>query len=190
MKPMMIDRHPFPLANMVEINGLGNKGKAKISADELKSQSQYDQGQSSRGPRRTVTSQMLLNKYQCRQDRERRHQEERSQHDEDHWRCPFFAFCWNKGWRLPSADSCPKCNWSREDFHSSKRQCRDDRSHWPISRDGHKERCVPVHCRLGRRVSIHDWLEVMANDRVLDQEPLNHEIEHQRPYHYDPEKCP
>jgi hypothetical protein len=37
---------------------------------------------------------MLLNKYQCWQDWERRHQEERSQHDEDHWWCPFFAFYW------------------------------------------------------------------------------------------------
>jgi hypothetical protein len=81
MKPLKIDGHPFPSTNMVEINDLGNKGKAKvltseqakqtgavnpkmqISANELKSQSRYDQGQRSRVPRRTVTSQILLNKY-------------------------------------------------------------------------------------------------------------------------------
>jgi hypothetical protein len=83
---MKIDGHPFPSANMVEINDPGNKGKSKvltsewakktgavdpkmeISTDKLKSQSRHDQGQSSRGPRRTITFHMLLNKYQCWQD--------------------------------------------------------------------------------------------------------------------------
>jgi hypothetical protein len=131
---MKIDGHPLPSANMVEINDPGNKGKAKVltserakqtgavdpkvqvSVDGLKSQSRYDQGQSSRGPHRTGTSQMLLSKYQHRQDRERLHQDERSRRDEYHWRCPFFAFCWNEGLRLPSADNCSECNGPHEDF--------------------------------------------------------------------------
>jgi hypothetical protein len=94
-KPMKIDGHPFP-TNMVKVGDPGKKGKAKmltsekakrsravdpevqISADELKDPSRHEQGQSPRGPRRTVTSNMLINKYWCRQDRERRFQEERS----------------------------------------------------------------------------------------------------------------
>jgi hypothetical protein len=108
---MKIDGHPFPTTNMVEINSKEVKGKAKIltleqakqlgsvdpdvqvSADELGNQSRYEQGPSSRGPRRIVTSQMLLNEYRHQQDRERCHQEERDHRDEDHWWCPFFMFC-------------------------------------------------------------------------------------------------
>jgi hypothetical protein len=30
MKPMKIDGHPFPSAHVVDINDLGNKGKAKV----------------------------------------------------------------------------------------------------------------------------------------------------------------
>jgi hypothetical protein len=205
---MKIDGHPFPLENMVEINDPGNKGKAKvltserakqtwvvdpkmqISADELNSQSRYDQGQSSGGPRRTITSQMLLNKYQRRQDRERRDQEERSQRDEDHWRCPFFAFYWNEGWRLPSVDNCPECNRSREDVRSSKRQCHDDRRRCLISKDRREEKHIPVHERLERKVEEQDLLEDEANDVVPEEEPLNREIEHQCTYHYESEMYP
>jgi hypothetical protein len=93
-KPMKIDGHPFP-TNMVEVNDQDVKGKSKVftsekarrsgaidpevqvSADELKDWSRHEQGQSSRGPRRAVTSQMLLAKYRRQQDKERRLQEER-----------------------------------------------------------------------------------------------------------------
>jgi hypothetical protein len=128
---------------------------------------------------------MLLNKYQHQQDRERRRCEDRRRHDEDHWRCPFFAFCWNEGLILPSTDNCPECNGSHDDSRSSKRQCHDDRDRRLISRDRHEKR-VSVHDWLGGRVKVQDRLEDMASDLVPDEEPLNHEIEHQRNYRYDP----
>jgi hypothetical protein len=91
---------------------------------------------------------------------------------------------------LPSADNCPKCNRSREDFRSSKRQCHDDRSRWPISRDKCEENHVPIHYRLGGRIKEQDLLEDEANDLVPDEEPLNREIEHQCTYHYESEMYP
>jgi hypothetical protein len=48
-------------------------------------------------------------------------------------------------------------------------------------------KCVLVHYRLGGRVKVQDLLEDEANDLVPDEEPVNHEIEHQRTYRYDSE---
>jgi hypothetical protein len=98
---------------------------------------------------------------------------------------PFLFFLLERGVRLPSADNCPGCNGLREDFRSSKRHCHVDRSRWPISGDRREEKRVHVHDRLGGKVEEQDLLEDEANDLVRDEEPLNHEIEHQRTYHYD-----
>ena len=39
---------------------------------------------------------MLLNKFQ--RDRERQqHREEEERREKDHWRCPFFVYCWEEG---------------------------------------------------------------------------------------------
>ena len=83
--------------------------KAQVTADEVKGKGlQEDVGRSS-VPRRRVTSQMLLNKFQ--RDRERRQRrEEEEQREQDHWRCPFFIYCWEEGLTLPSAYDCPECN--------------------------------------------------------------------------------
>jgi hypothetical protein len=79
-KPIKIDGHPFPSANMVEINDPRNKGKAdrsgrpqnaNISRGIKESKLISPWAESFGEPRRTITSQMLLNKYQRRQDRER-----------------------------------------------------------------------------------------------------------------------
>jgi hypothetical protein len=56
--------------------------------------------------------------------------------------------------------------------------------------DRHNENHIPVHDRLGSRISVEDQLEVRANDRVPDEEPLNHDVEHQRNYRYDLEIYP
>jgi len=112
-KTMKIDQHPFA-TNMVDI--ARDKGpsqatiltsssatksgtvdpKTQITADEVKGKgSQEDAGRSS-APRRRVTSQMLLNKFQ--RDRERQqHREEEERREKDHWRCPFLSTARKKG---------------------------------------------------------------------------------------------
>jgi hypothetical protein len=83
---------------------------------------------------------------------------------------------------LPSANDCPECKGRSEEYCLSKRQCIDHQDQRPISRDRHEEKLIPVHDRLGHRFGVHDQLENMANDRVLHEESLNHEIEHQHNY--------
>lgn len=78
---MKIDGHPFP-TNVLETNNKEVEGKMKVltsshtkktgivdpksqvSTDETGHRGQYEQGQSSTGSSRVVTSHMLLNKYQ------------------------------------------------------------------------------------------------------------------------------
>ena len=112
-KMMKIDEHPFT-TNMVNVardksssqakvltsSSAKRSGaidpKAQIAADEVKGKgSQEDAGRSS-APRRRVTSQMLLNKFQ--RDRERQqHREEEERREKDHWRCPFLSTARKKG---------------------------------------------------------------------------------------------
>ena len=83
--PMKIDRHPFP-ANMVDVGKKGNAlqtkmltsqsakesgavdPKAQITADEAKGK-EPQQKEESAAPRKKVTSQILLNKFQHDQER-------------------------------------------------------------------------------------------------------------------------
>ena len=77
----------------------------QISADKFNGISRYEQredSESRKAFKEIVTFQMLLNKFQYQQDREKHIQE-------SYWRCLFFMFCWKKGLRLPSIDSCPAC---------------------------------------------------------------------------------
>jgi hypothetical protein len=46
-------------------------------------------------------SQMLINKFQCRQEKARG-REEWARRNEGHWRCPFFKYCWEEGLKLPT----------------------------------------------------------------------------------------
>ena len=106
---MKIDQHPFatnmvdvardkslPQAKILTSSSARKSGavdpKVQIAADEVKGKGlQEDVGRSS-VPRRRVTSQMLLNKFQ--RDRERQqHKEEEERHEKNHWRCPFFVYC-------------------------------------------------------------------------------------------------
>ena len=124
-KPMKIDGHPFP-ANMVDVgkkrNGLQTKmitsqsakesgavdPKAQIMADEAKGK-EPQQKEEPVAPKKKVTSQMLLNKFQRDQER-RQYREESARRHEGHWRCPFFVYCWEEGLTLPTVDNCPECN--------------------------------------------------------------------------------
>ena len=84
-KSMKIDGHPFP-ANMVDVGKKGNAlqtkmltsqsakesgavdPKTQITADEAKGK-EPQQKEETAAPKKRVTSQMLLNKFQCDQER-------------------------------------------------------------------------------------------------------------------------
>ena len=108
-KTMKIDGHPFA-TNMVDVARDEGSSQAKIltsssakksgavdpkvqiAADEVKEKGPMKDVGHSSTPRRRVTSQMLLNKFQ--RDRERwQHKEEEECHEKEHWRCPFFIYC-------------------------------------------------------------------------------------------------
>jgi hypothetical protein len=135
---MKIDQHPFP-TNMVEVNGKAKvltsqlakasgaiDPEVQISAEEVKGKRPIEEAECSKGTQHPVTSQMLLNKFQ-RQHEEARHEEEMIRRHKDHWRCPFFIYCWEEGIKLPSANNCPECNRLFWDSKCFKRTCFDDR---------------------------------------------------------------
>ena len=109
-KTMKIDGHPFA-TNMVDMAGDEGSPQAKIltsssarksgavdpkvqiAADEIKEKGLQDEAERSSAPRRCVTSQMLLNKFQRDRERKQRKEEE-ARREKEHWRCPFFVYCW------------------------------------------------------------------------------------------------
>lgn len=125
---------------------------------------------------------MLLSKYQCQQDKERRHQEERNRRDEKHWRCPFFAFYWNEVLSLPSADDCPECRGIHGGHHDSKKQQRGDGDHWPIFGSGRDKSHVCA------RVDDQGTIEEQADMRVPNEAPMDRSMDRHDGYRYDPEK--
>jgi len=115
-KMMKTDGHPFA-TNMVDVardegssqskiltSSSAKKSravdpKAQIVANEVKGKGPMeDVGRSSASHRR-VTSQMLLNKFQRDCERQQRREEEAC-HEKEHWRCPFFVYCWEEGTRV------------------------------------------------------------------------------------------
>ena len=161
-KMMKIDGHPFA-TNMVDM--ARNKGpsqtkvltsssakesgavdpKAQIAADEVKGKGPLDKAECSSVPRRCVTSQMLLNKFQRDHERQQ-HREEEEHHEKNNWRCPFFVYCWEEGLTLSSAYDCLECNG------------KGSRSYERPHNEPYRRERTPVHDRLGKRVSVHDRL--------------------------------
>jgi len=209
-KSTKIDGHPFPQGNMVVADiGKGIKDNKSASSSDAK-KSRFDNEPSpSKQPRR-VTSQMLLEKYKRRREqrrrqeeeyrRERRYQEERDrrsrsrgQSQDDHWKCPFFIYCWNEGLRLPSVDSYPRCNGRWLEYRpESDRRCFND-EHRPI------KNCVSAHDRLGKRVfDRQDEADEEEFDELMteaEQKPpkgpiTQRELEHQENCRYDPDLYP
>ena len=101
---MKVDQHPFS-ANVVDMSKDKNPLQAKIlrkqsakesgavdpkahiSANEVKGKKLQEEAECSTVPRRMVTSQMLLSKFQ--RDRERQqHRDEETRRKEEHWKCP------------------------------------------------------------------------------------------------------
>jgi hypothetical protein len=160
---MKINQHPFP-TNTVEVSSKDtsrvklltsdsaqNKGavdpKVKVTAADVKGKGLLLEGGESK-PRRLITSQMLINKFQHRQEKAKE-REEWAQHNEGHWRCPFFKYCWEEGMKLPTVENCPECNRAYNNGNSSKRICFDDRR--PVAKDhrGFDNQRVSVHDQLG-----------------------------------------
>jgi hypothetical protein len=169
---MKIDQHPFP-NNTVEVSSKDtprvklltsdsaqNKGatdpKVQVTAADVKRKGLLlEEGDSKL--RRPITSQMLINKFQLRQEKAKE-REEWARCNEGHWRCPFFKYCWEEEIKLPMVENCPKCNGAYNNSNSSKRVCFDDRR--PAARDhrGFDNQRVLVHDRLGGKASVHDRL--------------------------------
>nr|TKW09925.1 hypothetical protein SEVIR_6G133608v2 [Setaria viridis] len=128
-----------------------------------------DEGEGSGEPRRPITSQFLLNKYQ-RQQESSRFREEMMRRHEDHWRCPFFIHYWESNLRLPSADNCPKCNSPYRNNRPFRRSCSRDGRPEPISRNWREQedQRPSVRDRLGGRSDRYDRLEDRheRNDRL------------------------
>ena len=161
-KTMKINGHPFatnmvdvakdegsPQAKILTSSSAKKSGavdpKVQIVADEVKGKGPMRDAERSSAPRRSVMSQMLLNKFQ--HDRERRQcREEEERREQDHWRCPFFVYCWEEGLTLPSTYDCPECNGQGSRSYERSR-------HEPYRRER-----TPVYDRLGKRVSVHDRL--------------------------------
>ena len=77
--------------------------KAQITADEAKGK-ELQQKEGSVVPKKKVTSQMLLNKFQHDQER-RQYREESARRHEGHWRCPFFVYYWEERLTLLIVDN-------------------------------------------------------------------------------------
>ena len=88
---------------------------------------------------------MLLNKFQRDRERQQRREEE-ERREKEHWRCPFFVYCWKQGLTLPSAYDYPECNGQ------------GSRSYERSRHELYRRERTPVHDRLGKRVSVHDRL--------------------------------
>ena len=122
-KSMKIDGHPFP-TNMVVVGGKRNAlqtkvltsqsaiesgavdPKAQVSADEAKGKKSQEEAEGSAEPKKKVTSHMLLNKFH-RDQEQRQYREKAARCNEEHYRCPFFVYCWEEGLTLPIVNNCP-----------------------------------------------------------------------------------
>jgi hypothetical protein len=184
---MKIDGHLFP-ANMVDVrkkrNVLQTKvltsqsakesgavdPKALITVNEAKSKEPQHKEEFA-APKKKVTSQMLLNKFQRDQER-RQYMEESVRRHEGHWRCPFFVYCWEEGLTLPTVDNCLECNGFYREDRSHKKPRFDQRPRGPIIRGRGDDRHISMHDRLGGRVSVHDRL----GSRTMLRDPVGERI--------------
>ena len=128
-----------------------------------------DEGEGSGEPRRPITSQFLLNKYQ-RQQESSRFREEMMRRHEDHWRCPFFIHCWENNLRLPPADNCLECSGPYRNNRPFRRSRSRDGRPEPISRNWREQEDwrPSVRDRLGGRSDRYDRSEDRRerNDRL------------------------
>ena len=184
-RTMDIDQYPFapnmvdvakdkslPEAKILTSSSARKSGaidpKAQMAADKVKGKSQQDEAKRSSAPRRRVMSQMLLNKFQCDLERQQRKEEE-ARREKEHWRCPFFVYCWKEGLTLPAAYDCLECNGQGSRSYKTPRY---------VYESYRRER-TPVHDRLGKKVSVHDRLggRIMLCDPTGRRIPAHDRLE-------------
>ena len=107
-RTMKIDQHLFatnmvdlakdkslPQAKILTSSSARKSGavdpRAKITANEVKGKGPQEDAEHSSAPRRHVTPQMLLNKFQRDRERQQRKDEE-ARREKEHWRCHFFVY--------------------------------------------------------------------------------------------------
>jgi hypothetical protein len=116
-KPMKIDQHSFP-TNTVDVSSKDTSRVKLLTSDSAQNKRVVDpkvqvtaadvkgkglllvEGESK--PRQPITYQMLINKFQRRQEKAKE-REEWARRNEGHWRCPFFMYCWEEGIKLLTA---------------------------------------------------------------------------------------
>jgi hypothetical protein len=212
---MKLDGNPF-LQNMIGfsvnmVNAVEEKGKVKVltstkakqdgSVDPARQvtfeqihkgeprflKSQIEVGESSK-PR--VTSRILLNKWQCQQEKERyqkrKYEEEKRRYEEEmcrkeqeeymreqeraNWGCAFFRNCWNEGLKLPTQNNCPECSDKYTEY-------REDIA----NRRSVHERIGRVHPSDGRRLKINR-IDDQPKKRYADYRWVDHEEEDDQGY--------
>jgi hypothetical protein len=205
---MKLDGNPFP-QNMIGfsinmVNAVEGQEKVKVLTSEKAKQdgsvdptrqvifeqihkkeprfpkSQIEVGESSK-PR--VTSCILLNKWQCQQERERyqkhKYEEEKRRYEEKmyrkeqeeymreqeraHWGCAFFRHCWNEDLKLPTQSNCPECS----DRYTEYRQD-------IVNRRSVHERIGRVHPSDGRCLKINK-IDDRPRKRYADHRWVDHE---------------
>jgi hypothetical protein len=158
-----------------------HKGEPRI----LKSQ--IEVGESSK-PR--VTSRILLNKWQCQQEKEcyqkQKYEEEKRRYEEEvhkkereeyareqeraHWGCAFFRHCSNEGLKLPTLNNCLECS----DKYTEYRQD-------TVNRRSVHERIGRMHPNDGRCIKINE-INDQPRKRYADHRWVDHEKEEDREY--------
>jgi hypothetical protein len=146
----------------------------------LKSQIEVRESSKSK-PR--VTSRILLNKWQCQQEKERyqqqKYEEEKRRFEEEahrkeqeeyareqeraHWGCAFFSHCWDEGLKLPTLNNYPECS----DKYTEYRQD-------TVNRRSVHERIGRIYPSDGRRVKINE-VDDRPRKRYADQKWVDHE---------------
>lgn len=118
--PMKMDQHPFP-SNIVDVGSSKVKvltsesarrssavdPKAQVSIEDVKGKGRLKENRDYRMPQKRSATEALIGRYH--RLNESRYEEEMQRH-EDHWRCHFFIYCWEKELKLPTVDDCPECN--------------------------------------------------------------------------------
>ena len=131
---MKIDQHPFP-TNMLDAIGntkvltseVAEKNASvdpqhQVTTNDAKGKGLLKGSSSSGRPPRSgimITHRRQWENWQQHEDQYRRQQEERRQEEwnqhKDHWDCPFFVHCWERGIKLSMIENCLECNGYYQD---------------------------------------------------------------------------
>jgi hypothetical protein len=210
---MKLDGHPFP-QNMVGFSvnmvTFEEKGKVKdltsarakqngsvdptrqVTVEQVHQEaprvlkSQIEVGESSRSKPR-VTTCILLNKWQRRQERERyqkqKYEEEKRRFEEEahrreleehareqkcaHWGCAFLRHWWNEGLKLPTLKNCPKCSNKYTEYRQKavNRQSVHERIGRIYPNDGRRQKINEVNGHPRKRQADQKWVDQEEQER-------------------------